>query len=99
MGPPRFDTAPASVLTHVGGHAILSASVEGTHPLSLQWFHDGLIEGAMGDHGPRMPAGTSPLLSPDVASTSRLTAPICTPTACRWTRPSSRLPLPPTTLN
>jgi alpha-tubulin suppressor-like RCC1 family protein len=46
MGPPRFDSAPASVLTHVGGQAILSASVGGTHPLSLQWFHDALIAGA-----------------------------------------------------
>jgi alpha-tubulin suppressor-like RCC1 family protein len=40
LGPPQFDSAPASVVTHVGGQAILGAGVEGTHPLSLQWFHD-----------------------------------------------------------
>ena len=47
LGPPRFDAAPASAVTHVGGQAVFSAGVEGTHPLSLQWFHDDqLIEGA-----------------------------------------------------
>jgi alpha-tubulin suppressor-like RCC1 family protein len=39
MGPPRFGFGSGSAATHVGGQAIFSTEVTGTHPLSLQWFH------------------------------------------------------------
>jgi alpha-tubulin suppressor-like RCC1 family protein len=40
-GPPRFSRQPGSTAVHVGGQVILGTGVSGTHPLSLQWFHDG----------------------------------------------------------
>lgn len=47
LGPPRFDSAPALDVAHVGGQAIFSVGLAGTPPLSVQWFHtDELIAGA-----------------------------------------------------
>jgi len=46
-GPPQFRPKAGLVLTGMGGRAVLSAEVEGTQPLSLQWHHHGLpIAGA-----------------------------------------------------
>jgi alpha-tubulin suppressor-like RCC1 family protein len=47
LGPPRFTTQPSQVTAHVGGRSVFSASYGGTHPLTVQWFHDGTpIDGA-----------------------------------------------------
>ena len=47
LGPPRLEGIPNSVVSHVGGTLTLGAQVTGTHPLDLQWLHNGaVIDGA-----------------------------------------------------
>ncbi len=41
LGPPEFSPQLKSTVTYVGGLAVLNVGVQGTHPLSYQWFHDG----------------------------------------------------------
>ena len=47
LGPPRLEGLPNSVISHAGGTVALGIQVTGTHPLDLQWLHNGaVIDGA-----------------------------------------------------
>jgi len=46
-GPPQFGPRRESVVAHLGSETILNPTVLGTHPVTFQWFHDGVaVSGA-----------------------------------------------------
>jgi alpha-tubulin suppressor-like RCC1 family protein len=42
-GVPQFGPQLASVAAHLGGATVLSANVQGSYPLTFQWYHDGNV--------------------------------------------------------
>lgn len=47
FGPPRIARQIRDVHTHAGGLAILTAQIEGTNPMVIQWYHEAMpIKGA-----------------------------------------------------